>query len=543
MKNRRSDKNSQTVTDFHGRPLPESGRPAGYAALVEKYKLPVPLPSHLTAIAERHVKASTDEWQILTPRHQPAHTLSGQLTFALKWEGVELGILAALFKTVKAEEIAQIVSETPTGAYARRLWFLYEWLTGRQLKIAKLGKVRAVPVLDPELQFALSEGPFVSRQKVINNLPGTVNFCPLVRRTPKLEQYRQAQLDRRARDISGRTHPDILARAAAFLLLSDSKSSFQIEGEQPPAQRVARWGQAIGEAGQVQLSRKELERLQRIVIGDARFVHLGLREHGGFVGDHDRRSGEPIPEHISARAEDLPNLVEGLVAFDRLALDGGLDPVVAAATVAFGFVYIHPFEDGNGRLHRWLVHHALARGGFNPPGVVFPISAVILRQIDVYRRVLESYSRPLLNLINWRPTPEGNVEVLNETAGYYRYFDATRHAEFLYSCVAETVEHDLPAEVQYLEAYDKFVSKVQTLLDMPNTKLDILWRFLQQNQGKFSARARSKEFAQLTDKEAAQIETAFGETWSALRTSGEDRNRELESGLPTKSNRGVSSRR
>jgi Fic family protein len=195
--------------------------------------------------------------------------------------------------------------------------------------------------------------------------------------------------------------------------------------------------------------------------------------------------------------------------------------VIAAASLAFGFVYIHPFEDGNGRLHRWLIHHVLARGGFNPTGVVFPISAVILRRIDAYRRLLESYSRPLLNLIDWRPTPEGNVEVLNETGDYYRYFDATRHAEFLYECVAETVEVDLPTEVKYLEAYDKFVSRVQALLDMPNTKLDLLWRFLQQNEGKFSKRARAKEFAQLTDKESAEIEKVFAETWGTLRVVGD----------------------
>jgi Fic family protein len=208
-------------------------------------------------------------------------------------------------------------------------------------------------------------------------------------------------------------------------------------------------------------------------------------------------------------------LIEGLIAFDQLALKGGLDPVIAAAILAFGFVYIHPFVDGNGRLHRWLIHHVLARGGFNPPGVVFPVSAVILRKIDVYRKVLESYSRPLLSLINWRPTLEGNVEVLNETADYYRYFDATRHAEFLYGCVAETVEQDLPNEVKYLAAYDRFASRIQSLFDAPNSKLDLLWRFLQQNEGKFSKRARAKEFSQLTDEEAAQIEKAFDEVWTA----------------------------
>jgi hypothetical protein len=102
-------------------------------------------------------------------------------------------------------------------------------------------------------------------------------------------------------------------------------------------------GQAIGEAGQVDLSRAELERLQRIVIGDTRFVRLGLRKEGGFVGYRARRTGELIPEHISAVADDLPSPIEGLVAFDGLTHRGSLYPVVAAATIAFGFVYVLRF--------------------------------------------------------------------------------------------------------------------------------------------------------------------------------------------------------
>ena len=142
---------------------------------------------------------------------------------------------------------------------------------------------------------------------------------------------------------------------------------------------------------------------------------------------------------------------------------------------------------------------------------MFPISAVILRKIETYRRVLESYSRPLLQLIDWRPTTTGNVEVLNETADFYKYFDATEHAEFLYDCVRETVEDDLPREVKYLESYDRFVGKIQTLFDMPNSRLDLLWRFLQQNNGKFSKRARENEFGALTDEEAVAIERMFHE--------------------------------
>lgn len=505
-----SERNDSQVNEFQGRPFPQPGKLAGYAALIRQYKLnKVALPPQLAITSERHIKASTDQWLILTTRHAPEDTLAGHLTFALKWEGVQLGVLAALFRATGPEPIRRLVEATPTGAYARRVWFLYEWLTGSELDVPPLGKVKAVPVIDPELQYGIENGEPAARQKVINNLPGTITFCPLVRRTVKLEQFRKSELARQARDILGKTHPDILARAAAFLLLSDSKSSFQIEGEQPPAQRIARWGRVIAEAGQVQLSRAELERLQKIVIGDTRFVHVGLRTEGGFVGVHDRTTGEPIPDHISARPEDLPSLVDGLPALKKRSLAGGVDPVIAAAVVAFGFVYIHPFEDGNGRLHRWLIHHVLAKGGFNPPGLAFPISAVILRRIDEYRRVLESYSRPLLDLIEWRPTLDGNVEVLNETADFYRYFDATAHAEFLFDCVEETVKRDLPNEVRYLEAYDGFVNQVESFFEMPKKKLDLLWRFLEQNGGKLSTRARGKEYALLSDEEAGVIERAY----------------------------------
>lgn len=511
-----SEHKSEQVNDFRGISLPESAQLAGYAALLERFDLHVPLPSRLSAISGRHHPRSTEEWQVFTPRHAPENTLAGQIQFALKWEGVQLGVLAALFRAVSAEDIAAIIRKTPTGAYARRLWFLYEWLTGQTLSLPALGKVRAVPVVDPELQFALADGTMVARQKVIDNLPGTAAFCPMVRRTEKLEDYGKRDLSQRARDVAGSTHPDVIARAAAFLLLSDSKASFSIEGERPPAQRIARWGQAIGEAGTVTLTLAELERLQTIVVGDARFVRLGLRAEGGFIGMHDRATQEPLPEHISARAQDLPSLLEGVIAFKHRAITGRLDPVVAAAAVAFGFIYIHPFEDGNGRLHRWLIHHVLARAGFNPPGIVFPVSAAILRQVEEYRRVLESYSRRLLNLIEWRPTPAGNVEVLNETADFYRYFDATRHAEFLYECLEQTVQHDLVDEVRFLRAYDAFVGRVGTLVDMPQARVELLWRFLHQNQGKLSARARTGEFAPLTDAEVGQVEQFYEQAWEGL---------------------------
>lgn len=497
------------MTAFRERSLPEPGIPTGYAALIERYELKLPLPPRLSAIAARHHPRSTPAWQLLTPRHQPDPSLAGQLVFALKWEGVDLAVLAAVFRSVPADEVAAIVRATPTGGFARRIWFLYEWLTGRELDVEAPGKVRMVPVVDPRLQVATERATPSSRHRVANNLPGTPRFCPMVRRTPALDAAVAAGCDRRAREVIGRVHRDLIARAAAFLLLNDSKSSFAIEGERPSGARAARWAEAIGQAGARRLSLAELERLQRLVIGDARFVRLGLRDEGGFVGMHDRLTREPLPEHVSARPQDLPDLVGGIIDYAERAIGAGVDAVVAAAVIAFGFVYVHPFADGNGRLHRWLIHHVLAATGFNPPGLVFPVSAAILRRLDDYRSVLESYSAPLRSFVDWRATDEGNVEVLNETADYYRYFDATAHAEFLYEAVAQTVEHDLPDEVRFLEAFDRFAAGLKEVVEMPDRQVERLRGFLQQGGGRLSKRARDQEFAALTDAETGRVEALY----------------------------------
>jgi hypothetical protein len=498
---------------FHDRRLPEQAVPVGYPALIGALNLHVPSPRILSAIGPRHKQYEQDGWRIYTPRHAPRPDLEGHLTFAFKYEGLDLGVLKALFLATGPAQIEAIVRATPTGAYARRTWFLYEWLLEARLDLPDAEKGAYAAVVDPDLQWA-APGATSPRHRVKNNLPGTPNFCPMITWTDPLRASVAGNLQERARAAVAQVPADLLARTAAFLLLKDSRSSFAIENENPPQDRIQRWGRAIGDAGRRPIDLEELLRLQRLVIGDARFVHLGLREEGGFVGEHDRDSGAPLPVHISARPEDLQSLISGLIEFDRTAARH-LDPVLAAVALAFGFVYIHPFEDGNGRLHRYLIHHVLAERGFNPPGMVFPVSAAILDRIDDYRRALESYSTRLLPLIQWAPTPGGNVRVLNETADFYRFFDATPQAEFLYQCVERTIDVDLPAETAFLRAYDGFRRELGNVIDMPDRVADLLFRFLRQNDGALSKRGREREFAELTDEEVARIEAIYAEAFAS----------------------------
>jgi hypothetical protein len=498
---------SGPVSVFQERALPEKATPAGYAALIDAYRLRVPLPRTLSATGERHRVRNELGWRILTPRHAPSPDLEAHLTFALKYEGLDLAVLKSLFVAVAPAMIETIVRAKPTGRYSRRIWFLYEWLIGRRLDLPDADKGSYEPVVDPEQQWA-TPGENSTRHRVRNNLPGTPEFCPLVFRTGALEEFTAMDIARRAQEVVADVPRDILARTAAFLLLKDSRSSYAIEGERPPHDRIQRWGRAIGEAGRRPLQLDELLRLQAIVIGDARFVHLGLREEGGFVGEHDRDSRLPIPDHISARPQDLRSLIDGMIAFDHGAALN-LDAVIAAAVLAFGFIYAHPFIDGNGRIHRFLIHHVLAQRGFNPAGVVFPVSATILARIDEYLATLEDYSKRLLPMIDWEPTADGNVNVLNNTADFYRYFDATPHAEFLYACVKQTVEEDLPREAEFLKRYDQFRTRIEAIVDMPDRTVDLLFRFLHQNGGRLSRRAREKEFGLMTDAEVTAAEAAY----------------------------------
>jgi len=502
---------SHFVTVFHGRYSPETDiQLAGYAALIATYNLETPLPHLIAAISHKHRRYIKDEWALFTPRHKPEDSLAGHLSFALKYEGVDLGVLKVLFDIINKNEIIKIVMSNPAGSYSRRIWFLYEWLQQTKLKIEDSTTGKYVHVIDTKLQYG---GPDhkSKRHRVYNNMPGVPDFCPLIRKTKLLEEYQAIHLAEKAKRQLGKVHPDVLSRAAAFLLLKDSKASYAIEGETPPQSRAERWGNAIGQAGLHPLSDDEFLRLQQIVIADFRFTHLGYRNQGGFIGEHERGTGYPIPDHISARWQDLPTLMDGLIKTESLLEATEFDPVLTAAMISFGFVFIHPFEDGNGRIHRYLIHHVLAAKHFVDNGFIFPVSAVMQNKLNEYRKILENFSKPRLPLIKWKATDTGNVEVINDTLNLYRYFDATIQAEFLYECIKITIDTLLPDEINYLKNYDEMKSYITNHFEIPERLIDLLIMFLAQNNGKLSKRARSKEFQALTKQEIEGLENRFTE--------------------------------
>ncbi len=496
----------QTTRVFQERTVPAGTRLAGWSLLAEFFGIAAPV-RQPGCVSEQHVHGNErqeGDWRIFDKRYWPGETLADHLNFALRREAIDLLLLKRILEAAPKADLLRMVRAAPLGIPSRRLWYFYEALTGRTLNVDDAPHAAAVDLLD-ESSYFTGKPRLSKRHRVRDNLLGTGRFSPVIRRTEALEKFIGRNLSRKAQETVGRTGAHLVSRAASFLLLADSRASFEIEGERPPRTRLERWGRAVLQAGKHPLTLDEIIRLQRVLIEDTRFTHTGLRAHGVFLGERDH-NGDPLPEFIGAKPGNLADLMAGLLeANDRMREDG-IDPVLKAAATAFGFVYIHPFEDGNGRVHRCLIHHVLAERRFTPSGMVFPVSSVMLDRIDDYRATLQAHSGPLMPFMEWRATPERNVEVLNETADLYRYFDCTEAAEFLYGCVRRTVDEDLPREIDYLRQHDNAIRRIMNVAEMPDRLADDLVRYIRQNNGKLSKKRRQGQFRQLRDDEVISIE-------------------------------------
>lgn len=136
---------------------------------------------------------------------------------------------------------------------------------------------------------------------------------------------------------------------------------------------------------------------RQIVVDDIRAIHRRLFEgtrdarRGGvirtsqnWIGGRDTPWGAvfiPVPE------DDVPNLLDDLCRFLRR---DDLPAVVQAAIAHAQFETIHPFEDGNGRVGRALIHVILRRRGV-APHYVPPISLILAANYSEYERGLIAY--------------------------------------------------------------------------------------------------------------------------------------------------------
>lgn len=202
-----------------------------------------------------------------------------------------------------------------------------------------------------------------------------------------------------------------LAPLGRLLLRTESIASSRVEGMQAGARSLARGevandtgrpvGQEVAEilanieamqlavemaAEHATIEPEHLKRIHEVLLARAAPGRAGrFRGSQGWIGGNDYNpcgaSYVPPPE------DRLEELVDDLCAFSNEDL---LPPLVQAAIAHAQFETIHPFDDGNGRTGRALVHVLLRRRGL-APAFVPPVSVVLAAEKQRYIDGLIAY--------------------------------------------------------------------------------------------------------------------------------------------------------
>lgn len=478
------------------------------------------LPHHVESYVTRgtrqtHTTPTLTE-EVFPRTYWPGDTDFDHLEFALKREGLHLQLLRTLLPRLPAGQLAAYIQSKPTSAYARRIWFLFEEFSGQRLNLPDVTQGNYVDLLDPRDYYT---GPVTrsSRHRVNINLSGSLAFSPMVRRTKTLKAAENKHLQQRCRKVIEAIPPELYARALQFLYTKETKSSYAIERETPDQKRSQKFADALRDAAKRDyLLRETLVTLQQAIV-DPRFANTGWRDtiaEQNYVSRSVSLTEEEV-HFIAPRPQDLPELMAAYLDASRRILHSDTHPVIAAAAIAYPFVFLHPFSDGNGRVHRFLIHYVLSFRRFAPDGVVFPISATMLLRPQDYDASLESFSKPLLPLVDYNLDGHGRMTVLNDTRDLYRYMDCTFLTEMLFSFVEETIEKELPAEILFLQQYDTARRLMRDVVDLPNRPADLFVRLCLQNNGALSRSKRHlPDYALLSDQEIAGLEAAIVEAFA-----------------------------
>jgi hypothetical protein len=126
-------------------------------------------------------------------------------------------------------------------------------------------------------------------------------------------------------------------------------------------------------------------------------------------------------------------------------------------------------------------------------------------------------------LIQWKPTEKGNVEVTNDTADLYRYYDATEQARFLSRRVEDALSRDIPNELLEMKRRDKALGELRSIVEMPDAQIDRFIGYVLQNQGSLSKSKRKKDFPDLTDGEVQSMESAVREAFELQEPGSESK--------------------
>lgn len=464
----------------------------GYAFLLEKCAPGTAAPGVCAETAPVRKKTLRDG-RLLVPAVSFPETENplAHVAFALAHEGVNMPILAQVLPMISPEDMTAFVRAKPSGLVSRRAGWLWELFTGEALDFRTTAS-RYEPLFDPARYLTRDEGERSAKWKIVFNGLGTPQWCATVERTEALEAGMSGMvLERAAKwfDGIGRLNAE---RASERASLNETKSSCELEKASVNAGKAERFARLLRHASDERpLSEAYLCELQNEIVGNPLAKAQAFRKEQNWLAD-----GVGAGAGSVRYVPPLPERIDGLMAAWREAaqrLSRQTDPIVAAAVVSFGFVYLHPFMDGNGRLSRFLIHRQLAASGRLGKERLLPVSVAMKKHELEYLEALEAFSKPARKA--WKVIWTGGDPLCECTfvghESLYRYWDATRQAEFLCRMAQEALDVHLRDEVDRLERFDKLDRAVNDAFDLPQAlRLHMIEVYLK--HGRLSLNFRKK---------------------------------------------------
>ena len=494
-------------------------KPVGYTFLNQHYKLLLPklnveVYQDMSSDSEKTIDYGASKRLLLPRTRKNLNTPYENMIAAIKYQGIRLHFFAAIFKVVDQVELTEFISIKPKAQLNRVIWHLYEWLTGNELPLPALTSGNYAPLFDDKYYYTLTNGVRDRRTRIVNNAIGTKEFCPTVRKTPSVCELAEIDIYETAYEevqrLGQKISADLIGRSVNYLYTKETRSSTEIENEKPDKKRMQRFLNAIKNAGLFELSKEKLIDIQNQIVAE-QVKAKNYRNCEIYVGSTIQKKFGMFDEdvhYVGAQAKHVESMMNGLLKTnDNLMLDGAVPSLIHAAIVSFGEVYIHPFEDGNGRIHRYLIHDIMKQ---REPGhrFIIPISAAILKNTQRYDEVLESISKPIMAMLDYELDSENDYQLIvnNDIDYMYRYPDYTEHVKFVYEMMNSAISHDLIEEICLLLVFDVVKKILGSISDVPNMKLDTLVSILLSGAGTVSKRKRGLFLRYIGEEELTDLE-------------------------------------
>lgn len=475
----------------------------GYSFLRKTLDLPVFPVTQRAVVKPVQRILTTDDGTRQIPKHVAPDSQNplDHVLFALKHEGINLQVLAETMPRISPSDLLARLQQVPSSAFVRKACYLYETFTGNSLEGLPIVCGNYVDLFDTQM-YVTGKVTKNAKWRVNFNGLGNFQYCPIVERTQKIQDGIASDILGRTKDFLDTIGANTADRALSWAYLSETEQSFAIEREAPSANKAEAFVALLHQAHEKrELSEDYLSDLQSATISNPYDQAASFRTEQNWLRSGGLRGASSI-SYIPPPPTLCRDLMQQFMSMVNRLPEITSDPIVGASLASFGFVFLHPFMDGNGRLSRFLFHHALCCSGKLEKGLLLPVSVAMKKNESAYLLALQSFSKPARHLWNvqWLDADEFNLNFTGSDT-VYRFWDATPCVEFGFAMAEQALDEHLKNETAFLEQFDRIYRMTNENFDIRNEAMHVLITCALKNNGKVSINRR-KQFKYQVPNEA-----------------------------------------